>query len=145
MTFEELNSVRNLRKQMDKKLEFIQALELVAEDTTTKYKREKNGKETFTALDVSPHGNFARSKTDEIVPLIIDAKHELVQLQTQYDSAKISLIKKIQAEFTDTTEQNILIYRYVACCSIRNIAKKMMYSPVHIYKIQQKILKKVSR
>lgn len=143
MTLEELKRVRVLRKQLEEKPEILAALRDSAERTTTAYKRDRIGKQSFTALDLSPHGNFAESRIERLIPGIIDGEKELAELQDEFEKAVTELTKNIQSEFSNPTEQTLMLYRYVACRSFKEISNILRYSYRYVYSLHDKAMKKI--
>ena len=142
MTFEELNKVRVLKEKIIGKEIRLQALRDAAESITPKYKRDSSGNKSFTALDVSPHGNFAGSKVDNLTALIIDGQKELADIYADFEKAQFDLTQIFRSQISSPFEQTILIYRYVSCYSLTETAKKMHFSPGYVYRLHRRILKK---
>ncbi len=139
MTKEELNEVRRLKKQIAATQSKLSALRECVESTTTKYTREKN----YTALDVSPKGKNPDSKIEVLIALIVDTESEINNLQARLIEAVSELTTKIQAEIKDSTEQTLIIYRYVACKYFRDIGYLMGYSENWIYWKHNLILRNI--
>ena len=152
MTFEELNIVRELKKQIRDEEQKIQALRDCAETITQKYSRETltnsqypKTKKSYTTLDTSPTGGVGTSKVENFSVMIIDSENKVAELLKRIDDEAKMLVYKIQHSFTDSIEQTILLYRYVLCKPFYEISKILHYSNGYIRNAHTKILKKVTR
>lgn len=148
MTYEELNSVRTLKKKITKCNEKLNALRECAKPASVKYTRDKvknkAGKiESYTCLDVQPKSKNTTSPTETLAILITDLEKELSDLQEKLVETIPTLTKKIQIEVPDNTEQTLIIYRYLACEYFRDIGFKMGYSETWVYWKHNSILKKI--
>ena len=79
------------------------------------------------------------------VALIVDTEKIIADLKIQLEKETPLLVKKIQTEFPDGVEQRILINRYVAGKSFREIARTMGYSLRHIFRVHDRLKKDVIR
>ena len=145
MTFEELNIVRKIKKQVTDEEMKLQALKDCAISITPQFKREtyidEQGKlRSFTCLDNSPKSGNTDSRIEKIVVKIVDSERNLEKLKIGLESAKLHLTEKICEEYQEATEQAILLYHYVSCRSFREIAHIMHYTLRYIYKIHERIL-----
>ena len=132
MTFEELNIVRKLKKQIADETKKLQALKIVIGAFPHKYGKQNQG---------GSSGGVAKSDFESFVVQIADTEKKIENLQTELTDAVPRLTKKIQSEITDTAEQTLLIYRYVACKFFRDIGFLMGYSEAHVYFRHREILK----
>lgn len=137
MTFEELNIVRKLKKQLADENKKLCALKIVVGAFPHKYGKSDNS---------GSAGNFAKSAGYESFVLqIADTEKKIENVYNQLSESMSELSKKIEAEFTNTSEQTLLIYRYVACKPFHEIARLMHYSLRMVYKAHYRLLKKCSR
>ena len=148
MTFEELNIVREIKKQIadeSQRLEGLKdfALSITPQFSRETYRDEKNKLQSFTCLNVLPKGNSTDSRVEKIAVLIADTEKNISDLKIQLEKETPLLIKKIQAEFPDGIEQRILINRYVVGKSFREISHIMKYSLRQIFYIHERILKRL--
>lgn len=147
MTYEELNEVRTLKHKIMQTTRRIKALEDCIKPAGVKFTRGYNyddkGKvlNSYTCLDVMPKGNNTSSPTEILAVMLADEKNELAALQGRLKAAIPELTEKILQTVKDTTEQTLLIYRYVACEYFRDIGFKMGYSENWIYFRHKQILK----
>lgn len=130
MTFAELNEVRTLKKQIAGAKQKVAALRESAESVTVK-------------LEPTPKGTATESRLEVLTALIVDTEAEISRLQARLQEAVPELTEKILAEVHDNAEQNLLIYRYVACKYFRDIGFVMGKSKNWIYWKHNKILKKI--
>lgn len=129
MTFAELNEVRTLKKQIATAKQKLTALRDSAESVTTK-------------LELTPKGTTAKSRLEVLATLIVDTDAEISRLQTRLQNAVPELTGKILAEVHDSTEQTLMIYRYIACKYFRDIGFLMGHSENWVYWKHNQILKK---
>ena len=132
MTFEELNSVRKMKKQIAEENKKLKAIEIVIESFPHKYGKSEGGGQT-SKIPTSPFEIFLMQKCD--------CEEKIEKLQTQLREEVPRLTKKIQENFTDSTEQTLLLYRYVACKFFKEISFLLGYSESKIYKMHKQILK----
>lgn len=131
MTFEELNIVRRLKKQIDAENKKLRALKIVLESMPHKYcKSEEVGS-----------GGVGKSPFEIFAVQIIDTENKIAKLQADLTDSIPKLTKKIQETFSDSTEQTLLIYRYVSCEYFRDIGFLMGYSENWVYWKHNQLLK----
>ena len=134
MTFEELNIVRTLKKQIAAENKKLKALKIVIGAYPHKY-----GKSNESGV---ASGGLAKSDFENLAVQIVDAETQLEKFKTQLTEAVPRLTKQIQEEIKDDDGQALLIYRYVACEYFRNIGFLMGYSENWVYWKHNQILKK---
>ena len=132
MTVEELNIVRKLKKQIADETKKLQALKIVIGAFPHKYGKQNQG---------GSSGGVAKSDFESFVVQIADAEKKIENLQAELTDAVPRLTKKIQENFSDFAEQTLLIYRYVACKSFKEISFLLGYSEQWIYKKHKELLK----
>ncbi len=146
MTFEELNIVRKLKKQIADEEQKLQGFRDLAQSITPQATRVtlREGKKelSYTCLDAQPKGTSKDSRVEMIATLIVDTEKIIENLKIQLEKETPLLIKKIQAEFPDGTEQRILISRYIVGQSFREIARIFHYSLRHIFRVHDRAKKK---
>lgn len=149
MTFEELNIVRTLKKKIADEEQKLQGFRDLAQSITPQATRVtyREGKKeiSYTCLDAQPKGSSKDSRVEMTVALIVDTEKIIADLKMQLEKETPLLIKKFQAEFPDGIEQRILISRYVAGQSFREIARSMRYSLQHVFRVHKKILKNLDQ
>lgn len=132
MTLAELNEVRNLKNKIcmySNALENLRRLETL---------RTSN----FDGLPKSKKGN---SQVERIIVNISEGERKLESMNKKLnDEVAPALERKICAEFSNLTEQTLLIFRYVYCMFFRDISNAMGYSEKHIYKLHKKALEKLA-
>ena len=124
MTFEELNEVRALKKQIAAAKQKITALRDSVESITPK-------------LQPTPKIRATESRVEVLTALIVDTESRVNELQAR-------LQKKILTENLVAAEQTLLIYRYVACKYFRDIGFLMGFSERRVYQVHDQILKKIA-
>ena len=134
MTFEELNIVRKLKKKIADEQKKLNALKIVIESFPHKYGKSESGEGNASKVPTSPFEIFLMQRLD------CEEKIEVLQMQLRDEVPKLT--KKIQENFSDSTEQTLLIYRYVACKFFKEISFLMGYSEQWTYKKHREILKK---
>lgn len=132
MTFEELNEVRKLKRQIADENKKLKALEIVIKSFPHKYCKDGGGNRQ--SVPTSPFEIFLMQKCD--------CEEKIEMLQSQLRLAVPKLTKKIQENFSDSAEQTLLIYRYVACKFFKEISFLLGYSEQWIYKKHKEILRK---
>lgn len=135
MTFEELNSVRKLKKQLADETEKLKVLDIVIESFPHKYGKANGGGGNSAKVPTSPFEGFATLK--------VDTEEKIENLQKQLRETIPKLTALIQENFSDSTEQSLLIYRYVACKRFKEISYLLGYSEQWIYKKHRELLKKL--
>ena len=145
MTFEELNIVRKLKKQIADEEQKLQGFKDLAQSITPQATRVtlREGKKeiSYTCLDVSPKNSSTDSRVELIASLIVDTENGIAEIESQIEKETPLLIDKIKEEFQDTLEQSLLLYRYVFLKNFREISFLMKYSERFIYKKHKQILK----
>lgn len=131
MTEKELNSVRELNKQIRRQEQHLQALRLSAENLVP-------------ILDGLPHSNEAKSRVEKIALMIIESERELDSLRAQLDRASEELPARIHDEVSDVQERTVLLLRYVACMRFRDIAFQLEMSERRVFQIHHDALKSFS-
>jgi len=131
MTEKELNSVRELNKQIRRQEQYLQALRLSAENLVP-------------ILDGLPHSNVAKSRVEKSVLMIIESERELENLRAQLDRASEDLPARIHDEVSDVQERTVLLLRYVACMRFRDIAFQLEMSERRVFQIHHDALKSFS-
>ena len=134
MTFEELNLVRKIKKQIADENKKLKALELVIESFPHRYGKSQSG---------GSSGGVAKSAFEIFLIESTDCASRIENLQMQLREEVPKLTMKIQKNFSDSTEQTLLIYRYIACKFFKEISFLMGYSEQWIYKKHKELLKKL--
>ena len=145
MTFEELNIVRTLRKQIADEERKLEGFKDLAHSITPQFKRVTEDGESFPCLDVSPKGNNFDSRVETIATLITDTENILADLRRKIENEMPLLAKKIQEEFKDTNAQSLLLYRYVFGKHFRDIGFLMNYSESRVYFMHGNLMKKLQK
>lgn len=148
MTFEELNIVRKIKKQIadeEQKLRGFKdfALSITPQFSRETYRDEKNKLQSFTCLNVMPKGTGTDSRVETIATLIVDTEKVIADLKKRLEIETPLLAKKIKNEVEDSTAQTLLLYRYVFCEHFRDIGFLMKYSESHVYFTHKKILEEM--
>ena len=148
MTFEELNIVRKLKKQIADEEQKLQGFKDLAQSITPQATRVtlREGKKeiSYTCLDAQPKGTSKDSRIEMTVALIVDTEKIIENLKTQLEKETPLLIKKITEDFSDPAEQKILFQRYVICNSFREIARIFHYSLRQIFRLHDRAKKNVT-
>ena len=133
MTFEELNEVRKLKKQIAEEDKKLRALKIVIGAFPHKYGVDNCGG--------GNSGNNSKSMFENFTIQIIDCEKKIEKLQLQLLDEIPRLTKKIQENFTEPLTQSILLYRYVACKYFKEISFLIGYSEQWLFKRHKEILK----
>ena len=131
MTEQELTSVRDLRKKIRDLEKKIHALRLNVENITP-------------VIDGLPHSTEAKSRVEKLAVSIVAAERELAELREQMPQAQAHLAELITREVAEPVAQTLLVLRYVACCSFREVARRMNFDISHVFKLHRRALKKVN-
>ena len=131
MTFEQLNEVRALKKQIAAAKQKVAALRDSVESITPK-------------LQPTPKIRATESRVEVLTALIVDTESRVNELQARLQNAVPELTEKILTENLAAAEQTLLIYRYVACKYFRDIGFLMGFSERRVYQVHDQILKKIA-
>lgn len=134
MTFEELNEGLNIQKQISDEKKKLKALRIVLASLPHKYGKSEEGGSTS--------GGLAKSAFESFVVQIADTEKRIEKLQDKFSGIKVDLDAKIKKEILNVDEQNLMIYRYVACKNFGEIKALMNYSDRRIYQLHNRILQK---
>lgn len=140
MTFEELNSVRRLRKKLGDAQQKLQALALSMDSITPQFTRGEDG---YTCFDTSPKAKSTTSRPENITVLLSEAELRVARIQSELDKEIISLTDKIQREVTDENDQALILHRYVGGKYFRDIGFLMGISEAHVYFTHRRVLKRL--
>lgn len=147
ITFEELNIVRKLKKQLADEETKLQGFKDLAESITPQFSRTtyREGKKeiSYTCLDVSPKGSGKDSRVEMIATLIIDTEKIIEGLEKRLKEETEILMKKIVENFPKGVEHRLLFNRYVIGKSFKEIAHLMRYSLRQIFYVHKRILKRL--
>lgn len=130
MTEKELNSVRDLNKQIRDLENHLATMRKRAEDITQ-------------TLDGMPHATTIQSKIENLALKIVEGGKELEILHQQIISATARLTEKICREVTDPQERTVVILRYVSCMHFRDIGFQLGKSDATIFRIHHDALTKL--
>lgn len=128
MTEKELNSVRDLNRQIRRLEQHLQALRLSAENLVP-------------ILDGLPHSNEAKSRVEKIAFMIIESERALDSLRKELTLAKSELVDKILREVDAPALQTLLALRYVESLSFKETARRMRFTLRHVFRLHEKFLK----
>lgn len=134
MTFDELNIVRKLKKEIEEESKKLSALKLVIGAFPHKYCKSEE-KIIKSGMGKSDFENYVINTTD--------TEKKIEELQNRLSEEVPKLTEKIQKEVKECADQTLLIYRYVACEYFRDIGFLMGYSEAHVYFKHRQILKKL--
>lgn len=150
MTFEELNIVRKLKKQIANEEDKLANFRDLAQSITPQFSREtfrdeKNKLQSYTCLNVLPKGNSTESSVEKVATLIVDTERIIDDLKKQLEKEQTLLIKKITENFSDSTEQKILLNHYALGKSFRAIAQNSHYSVRQVLRIHKRLIKNLKK
>ena len=83
------------------------------------------------------------SRVEKMAIKIADGERELNHLTEEYLETKRALTQKIMEEIAEPIHQTLLLMRYVECLSYRECAKRMHFSERQIFRMHEKILKRM--
>lgn len=130
MTEKELNSVRELHRQIRDLENHLATLHKRIEDITPKN-------------DGLPHATTIQSKVEKLALEIVETCRERDVLSEEILSATRNLTEQICRETISPHERTILILRYVSCLRFRDISFQTGKSDARIFQIHRDALKKI--
>lgn len=130
MTERELNSVRDLHKQIRELENHLATLHKRIEDITPKN-------------DGMPHATTIQSKVEKLALEIVEACRERDSLDEQILAATAQLTPKICQAVTDPQERTVVLLRYISCMHFRDIAFQLKFSDRKVYALHGDALKKI--
>ncbi len=134
MTFEELNIVRTLKKQIAAENKKLKALKIIMGSFPHKYGKSNESGVTS--------GGSAKSAFESFVAQIVDCENKIAELERKVVETSSQLSVNIQKTFHDSTEQTFLLYRFVACKYFREIGFLIGLSERRVYQLYENILQK---
>lgn len=130
MRVEELRVARELKKRADELQKNLEELRILSISLSR----------VMTGLPGAP--NY-ESRVEKMAIKIADGERELSRLAEEYLEARRTLTQKIMEEIAEPVHQTLLLMRYVECLSYRECAKRMNFSERQIFRVHQKILKRM--
>ena len=134
MTFEELNIVRTLKKQIAAENKKLKALKIIMGAFPHKYGKSNESGVTS--------GGSTKSAFESFVAQIVDCENKIAELERKVVETSSQLSVNIQKTFHDSTEQTFLLYRFVACKYFREIGFLIGLSERRVYQLYENILQK---
>lgn len=128
MTFDELNRVRALRKQLDSEIARLEALHLSA----TSLCRQ---------LDGLPRSKPLTSTPERLVAAIVAAEQKISELTAALDESTTQLAAAIYATISDNLIATVAVMNFCAGLSINEIARRMNYTHNYIWKLRRRAIK----
>lgn len=128
MTSAELNSVWNLKTQLDREKRRLQDLQVMAESTTA-------------ILDDLPRAKPQIYKVERITLLIVACQEKIDELTEQLMQAKFDLLNNLQSLNLNEMCERVLCYHYVACLKFGAVAKLMNITNDYARKLHTRGLK----
>ena len=120
MTWEELNEVLDLKKEMK---DAEKSLELLRLSATVK----------VPMLDGMPKAQTTDSRVEILTIRIVDLAKEIEELKLRIIDAMRRLKNRLTIEIKDTTARTLFILKYVDGMLMRDIGFALGYSEAHIY------------
>ena len=127
ITFEELNSVWTLKKELDREKRRLFDLESLLSSTTV-------------YLDGMPHAKPLESKIELFTEQIIDCKNRIGELCEEYIQRKFELLCRINAFKLPELQNRILCYHFVSCMKLSEVAKFLNFTRRYIEILLHKAL-----
>lgn len=128
MTGAELNFARFLQAQLEREQRRLQDLQVMAESMTP-------------IFDGMPHVKPQTFKTERMALLIVGCQKKIELLTEQLVQTKFDLLTKLQAINLDEQSERVLSYRYVACLTLKAIAKLMNCTSDYVWKMHKRGLR----
>ena len=128
ITANTLNSVWNLKKQINFQQRRLHDLEVMASSTTA-------------LLDGIPHSKPLTGKIERFVVLIDDCRRTIEQLFELIIQRKLELFALLHAQNLSESCARVLTYHYVDCLRHGDIAKLMNYTRNYIWKLHRQGLR----
>ena len=130
MRVEELRAARELKKRADELQKNLEEWRLLSISLSR----------VLTGL---PGAHNHESRVEKMAIKIADGERELSRLAEEYLEVRRTLTQKIMEEITEPIHQTLLLMRYVECLSYRECAKRMNFSERQIFRVHQKLLKRM--
>ena len=128
MTWEELNKVRDLTKELK---ETERTLEILRASIAAK----------VPVLDGMPKPTSTDSRVETVALRIVELSEQADLLKNELAEIVPALKSQISRSFTDKTARKLFILRYVDCMYFRDIAFILGYSETHVYYLHKIFLK----
>ena len=128
MTEKELNTVRNLKKELRDIERRLQELKMAAENIVP-------------VLNGLPCSKDAKSRVEKIALDIVATEHIVKNFHEQIIIAKSELADRIMREVNKPILQTLLILRYVECLSFKETARRMGITLRHVFRLHEKFFK----
>lgn len=123
-----LNSVWNMKKQINFHLRRLRDLEIMASSATE-------------FVDGVPHARSLTSKVERFAVMIVDCQKLIDDLTEQLIQRKLELMALLQVQKLSEPCARVLNYHYVACLTHSEIAKLMNYTRNYIWKLHRQGIK----
>ena len=130
LTAEELNAVRNLKEEIRALENRLQIMRLTASSISP-------------AFDGLPGGNEKKSPVETLAVKIISLEEELSSKYRLLDSTAAVLYEKISAVNLKPREHDVMILRYCACETFRDIGFMLKISDARTYALHSDAVKKI--
>lgn len=123
-----LNSVWNMKKQINFHLRRLRDLEIMASSATE-------------FVDGVPHSKPLTSKIERFAVMIVECQRIIDDLTEQLIQRKLDLMALLQVQSLSEPCARVLNYHYVACLNHSEIAKIMSYTRNYIWKLHRQGIK----
>lgn len=123
-----LNSVWNMKKQINFQQRRLRDLEILASSTTA-------------LLDGVPHSKPLTSKIERFAVMIDDCQRKIIELSEQIVQRKLELLALLHEQNLNEPCERVLSYHYVACLPHGEIAQLMHYTRNYIWKLHRRGLR----
>lgn len=130
MTREELEEVRELKREMRREEGRLTTLRLSMETLTQ-------------LMDGMPHARSQSSKVERLTLQIIETERLIGELRARLLEAATKILDAIKNAPLTQNEQQLLILRYVQCLNFKDIWERLEYSDAHVYRLHAEALEKM--
>lgn len=128
MTHAELNRPRELKQQILREQCRLQTLRTSADNIAL-------------VQDGMPHNRGQNSRVEKIATFIIEIENEIAALKAEFETACVSLARKLRDEDLTAQEMSVITLRYVACMNFRDIERELDMSDARVFYTHRHALK----
>ena len=127
MTFEELNSVVEVKSELEAENQRLKDLRFAAS-------------QTVSTLSELPKTKPLESKIERFTALIIESEERIAKLTETFIQRQIELFSRIEALKLPELQKRILSYHFVSCMKLSAVARMLNYSRRYVEMQFNKVL-----
>lgn len=129
MTFEEINSVKNLRAEFERERQKLESLRLLAESCYV------------SSFDGLPRAQSLTSKTEKFAVRISEAEERIKILAAEIEREAADLAAIIWSVISDNLLADVMTRHFCAGLSLGDIGKQLSYTRDYIWKLRKRGVK----